>query len=356
MARRTHELCQYLTDTYDGDAAKVWKGVERVIEAFKSADKYVFSVPMWNFGIPWRLKQYIDILVQPGSTFRYDEEGYRGLVTGKRAFLAYARGGEYGAPEAAAPEAANGPKAAPAVGEGVEEGEAGEGAEGAPKKKPPTLFELLEMGGWVMYPIYACSILALAFGIERAISLRRRRVVPPEFVENVRDLASARPLDKEKMQTYCLAHPSPISRIFHVAVKRLHRPLPEVEKSIEDAGAKEVRLMKRNCRVLSGIVYIAPLLGLLGTVLGMIQCFTDVSTGGALGQATKLAEGIYQALVTTAAGLTVAIPTAVVHLMFLAKIEKLVAEMDELTLEFVETIAEEGDQGAGKAKAETANV
>ena len=73
-----------------------WKAVEAVIDEFKSADKYVMAVPMWNFGIPYRLKQYIDILVQPGYTFSYTpEEGYKGLVTGKPIFIAYARGGEY---------------------------------------------------------------------------------------------------------------------------------------------------------------------------------------------------------------------------------------------------------------------
>ena len=73
-----------------------WKAVEAIIEEFKSADKYVMAVPMWNFGIPYRLKHYIDIIVQPGYTFSYTpEEGYRGLVTGKPVFVAYARGGEY---------------------------------------------------------------------------------------------------------------------------------------------------------------------------------------------------------------------------------------------------------------------
>ncbi len=79
---------------------EAWKAVEAVVEEFKSADKYVMAVPMWNFGIPYRLKQYIDILVQPGYTFSFSpEEGYKGLVVGKPMFIAYARGGEYSAPE-----------------------------------------------------------------------------------------------------------------------------------------------------------------------------------------------------------------------------------------------------------------
>lgn len=74
---------------------KAWDGVKHIIEEFKAADKYVFALPMWNFGIPWRLKQYIDLLVQPGLTFTYDAAGYHGLVTGKPVFASYARGGEY---------------------------------------------------------------------------------------------------------------------------------------------------------------------------------------------------------------------------------------------------------------------
>lgn len=81
---------------HSDEEMRAWKNIERVIEQFTSADKYVFAVPMWNFGIPYRLKQYIDVLVQPGYTFSYSEEkGYQGLVVGKPALVVYARGGEY---------------------------------------------------------------------------------------------------------------------------------------------------------------------------------------------------------------------------------------------------------------------
>ena len=220
-----------------------------------------------------------------------------------------------------------------------------EGAE-AQGQAPPTVFELLEKGGPVMYPIYLCSFLMVAFAIERAVSLRRGKVLPADFVRNLRGLTSAQPLDKDKILTYCQANASPIARIFRSAVKRLHRPLPEIEKTIEDAGAKEVRLLKRNTRVLAGVASVAPLLGLLGTVLGMISAFKDISMGEALGKADILASGIYEALVTTAAGLTVAIPSLVLYLVFVARIDKLVAEMDDLTLEFVETIEEGGHLAA----------
>jgi biopolymer transport protein ExbB len=182
--------------------------------------------------------------------------------------------------------------------------------------------------------------LTVTFAIERAFSLRRRRVLPPSFARDLRRLLARRPLDPDAILKYCTEHPSPAARLFRTAVKRIQRPLPEVEKAIEDAGAKEARLLRRNTRVLFGVASVAPLLGLLGTVLGMISAFRDISGGEALGKADVLASGIYEALVTTAAGLTVAIPSLVLGLLFNAKIEKLVVRLDDLALEFVDALVE----------------
>ena len=249
----------------------------------------------------------------------------------------------------ASPVAAAAPDAAPAAAPAdvpAPGAPAAEPPKMTPRREPMTVLELLQAGGPVMYPIYGCSILMVAFAVERAASLRRGRVLPPDFVLNLRSLVAARPIDRVKVQDYCRAHISPVARIFQAAVKRLHRPLAEIEKTIEDAGAKEVMLLRRNGRVLAGVASVAPLLGLLGTVLGMIQAFQEISMGEGLGKAELLAAGIYQALVTTAAGLTVAIPALVLYLMFNAKIEKLVSDMDTLTLEFIETLDEEGRRQA----------
>jgi len=216
-------------------------------------------------------------------------------------------------------------------------------AEPEDANEPPTVWELLQAGGPLMYPIYFCSFLVVAFAIERAISLRRSRILPTTFVRNLRDLVATRPIDSEKIKTYCQANPSPISRIFQTAIKRLHRPLPEIEKAIEDAGAKEVRGLRRYTRVLSGVASVAPLLGLLGTVLGMIGAFQEMGSGKALGSEAgeALAGNIYEALVTTASGLSVAIPSLVLYLIIISRIERLVAEMDDLTMEFVENLEDE---------------
>ncbi len=157
-------------------------------------------------------------------------------------------------------------------------------------------------------------------------------------------MAGERPLDREKILMYCTAEPSPVSRVIQAAVKRLGRPLPEIEKSVEDAGAKEVRGLRRNCRVLSGVATIAPMLGLLGTVAGMIRCFMELSAGDGLARSEHLAAGIYQALVTTGAGLVIAIPAAVAYMMCTARIERLVGELDEVASEFIETTTAPEDE------------
>jgi biopolymer transport protein ExbB len=244
-----------------------------------------------------------------------------------------------GAPaEAPAPEA-DGPPAGEAP---------GEEAEGDDGDDPPTVWELLQAGGPLMYPIYFCSFLMVTFAIERAISLRRRKIVPPDFVQNLRELVRTPPIDRDKVLTYCQANPSPISRIFQAAVKRLDRPLPDIEKSIEDAGAREVRDLRKYTRVLSGVASVAPLLGLLGTVLGMIGAFQEIGGGKPIGSGAgeALAENIYEALVTTASGLSVAIPSLVLYLIITSRIDRLVAEMDDLTMEFVEGLADEKQNAA----------
>jgi biopolymer transport protein ExbB len=241
------------------------------------------------------------------------------------------------APPPAAPEepAAEAPAAEGEAPEGEEDGEA-------------TVLDLLIDGGPLMIPIGFCSFLMVAFTIERALSLRRKRILPPDFVLNMRAMVANRPLERGKILDYCQAHPSPIARIFEAAVKRLHRPIPEIEKTIEDAGAKEVRGLRRNTRVLAGVASVAPLLGLLGTVLGMIGAFQELGSGQRLGAGAggALAENIHEALVTTAAGLSVAIPSLVIYLLILARIERLVAEMDDMTMEFVEAVAEREHQEA----------
>jgi len=205
-----------------------------------------------------------------------------------------------------------------------------------------TILELLQKGGPIMYPLYLCSIIMVAFGIERAISLRRRRILPRDIVEKIRKATSEvrGDMDSGKLLNEIERRENPISRVVKAGLRKADRTVPEIEKAIEDAGEKEAAVMRRNCRVLSIVASVSPLLGLLGTVLGMIKAFMTVAAREeALGRTELLAAGIYQALVTTATGLAIAIPALVLYYIYVEKVERLVSEIDDITIELVERMS-----------------
>jgi len=209
-----------------------------------------------------------------------------------------------------------------------------------------TILELLRRGGPLMYPLYLASFIMVAFGIERAFSLQRRRVLPPDVVQRVRDVCLRQhgPLDVQRLLDEFKDMPSPIVRVVRAGLRKAYRPAAEIEKAVEDAGAREAALMRRNCRVLSVIASVAPLLGLLGTVLGMIKAFMTVAAREeALGRTELLAAGIYQALVTTAAGLTVAIPMLVFYNYFVTRVDNMIVEMEISSSELVELLTRNRD-------------
>ncbi len=210
-----------------------------------------------------------------------------------------------------------------------------------------SLTDLLRKGGPLMYPLYLCSIVVVAFVIERSVRLRRAAILPPSVVERIRGIASNRQgtgLNPRELLVELQSHPSPIARVITAGLRRADRPLPELEKAIEDAGQREADTLRRGCRVLSIVSSVAPLLGLLGTVVGMIKAFMTVAAREeALGRTELLAGGIYQALVTTAAGLCVAIPALVLYFVFVEKVDRLVSEMDMISIDLVETLKARGE-------------
>ncbi len=209
----------------------------------------------------------------------------------------------------------------------------------------PTLVDLLNRGGALMYPLYLCSIVVVAFAIERAIRLRRAVILPSDIVEKIRNIPSHGPrLNPQALLAELKNHPSPIARVIIAGLRRVDRPLPELERAIEDAGQREADHLRRGCRVLSIIASISPLLGLLGTVFGMITAFMTVaSREDALGRTELLAGGIYQALVTTATGLSIAIPALVLYYLFTEKVDRLVSEMDDICIDLVENLKADGE-------------
>lgn len=203
------------------------------------------------------------------------------------------------------------------------------------------LWDIMRKGGILMWPIAACSVVMVAFVFERLISLRRGRVIPKPFVSRFMQQIREGQLDREQALLLCEQNGSPAAQIFAGAVRKWGRPAVEVEQGILDAGERATNSLRRYLRVLNTVYTLSPLLGLLGTVTGMIRAFNAVAVSDALGRPELLASGISEALLTTAAGLSVAIPALLCYLYFTSRVDHLVIEMDGLGQELVDMISAE---------------
>jgi len=193
-----------------------------------------------------------------------------------------------------------------------------------------SLIELLSKGGWVMLPLALCSLIAVAVVIERAIwGPRRARVIPKRIRSHIGELLSKRKF--EEIIGLCRADDSPVSRIVLAALENTRKPPHELREAIEMAGRKEASTLERYTGILGTIAAIAPLLGLLGTVFGMIKTFAVIRVEG-VGDANALAGGISEALLTTAAGLAIAIPSLVMYRYYLHMTKKRVLELEQIAL------------------------
>lgn len=220
----------------------------------------------------------------------------------------------------------------------------GAGSEPENVKKTPSLLQLFHDGGLMMYPIALCSFILTVFTFERLIHLRTGRVIPRPFVKRLIEQLQQQQIEKDEAIELCERNPSPIANILSAAVKKYGRSAVEVEQAVLDAGEREGNLLRRNMRLLNAISNVSPLLGLLGTVLGMIQAFNDIANAQAMGRPDLLAGGISQALLTTAAGLLVAIPAYLAYMFFLGRTDKLIMEMDMYAQRLTEVISAEGLQ------------
>ncbi len=219
------------------------------------------------------------------------------------------------------------------------------------------LLEVIREGGILMYPIGLCSFILCIFVFERAIMLRRGRVIPRPFVKRFMQQLSEGELDRDQALELCLKNRSPVSEVFAGAIKKWGRPSVEVEQAIIDAGERVTNGLRRYLRLLNGISTVSPLLGLLGTVFGMIQSFNAIAVADAMGRPEALASGISEALLTTAAGLTVAIPALIAYLFFIGRVDALVIELDALGQELVEIISAEAQaERSSRSKKSRTNV
>lgn len=191
-------------------------------------------------------------------------------------------------------------------------------------------------GGWAIMPILICSAVALAIILERFWSLRQNTVAPPELGEQVRTWARTRKLDPSHIDT--LSKNSPLGELLAAALSVRNRSREIIKERIEDAGRHVVYRLERYLNSLGTIALISPLLGLLGTVIGLIRMFLAVMVHG-IGNAQQMAGGIGEALVCTAAGLVVAVPAYIFHRHFRSRVSGLVVVMEKEAIALLDELA-----------------
>ncbi len=217
------------------------------------------------------------------------------------------------------------------------------GKAGAPAppahKAPETLLELIVAGGPLnigfLTVLGLFSLLALAVILERWANLTERKLIPPGFVLDLQGLVRRQEDSPKPFRDLCARYPSPIASILKAALLRAGRPVSEVEKAMEDVAARELGALRGRVRPLTVLSAVGPLVGLLGTAVGMILVFRTAASAEGTSKAALLAEGIYLKLETTVAGLIVAIPSVLFGAVFNAKSEKLMRKMDEILMETI---------------------
>ena len=197
------------------------------------------------------------------------------------------------------------------------------------------MFELLKAGGILMVPIVACSILALAIILERFWTLRASRVAPPQTINELWRWIKKKELNGRKLKA--LQGSSPLGRILAGGLLNAKHGREIMKESIEHEASQVIHDLERFLNPLGTVATITPLLGLLGTVIGMIKVFAEIQLAG-VGNAGNLAGGISEALITTAAGLSVAIPALISHRYFIRRVDELVVGMEQEAIKLVEVV------------------
>ena len=204
------------------------------------------------------------------------------------------------------------------------------------------LYQILIAGGPTLLPIYVASFILMLVVFERTVSLRRGRILPKHFVRRMLHQLQEGSIDRNEALLRCEENSSDIANVFAGALRKWGKPAVEVEQAVLDAGERTANYLRKYLRVINGVATVCPLLGLLGTVLGMMQAFNDISSSSAIGRPELLAGGISQALVSTAAGMFVAIPALIFYMYFVGRVDSLVMDIDAKGQELVSLISAEG--------------
>lgn len=224
---------------------------------------------------------------------------------------------------------------------GSESGAKPSRAEGATSIGRGSILRLFVQANPMLWPLGICSVVALGYALERLIALRRERVIPRDFVSRFLERLSSGKLDRDRAAELCKANDSPVARVFTMVVSYWGQPAATIRQALGYDAAGEVTDLKRNVRVLNGTATLAPLLGLLGTVVGMIQSFDAL--GGRVGTAKgeALAHGISLALVTTAMGLAIAVVSVAAYYYLLNRVDLLVRDLDDNARKVIDLVSAE---------------
>ena len=197
------------------------------------------------------------------------------------------------------------------------------------------MFEIVQAGGWLMLPIIACSVCAAAIILERLWTLQNTRVVPAGLTRQVWQWVTKDQLNHKHINS--IHQSSPLGQILAAGLTNREKDRDTMKESIQDTGRHVVHEMERYLNTLGTIAAISPLLGLLGTVIGMVQVFAAITTHG-VGNPAVLADGISQALITTAAGLSVAIPALIGYRYLRGRVDVLVVQMEKEAMKFAKAL------------------
>jgi len=204
--------------------------------------------------------------------------------------------------------------------------------------------DYMQRGGPLMWLILFCSVVAVAIFAERLLYFHRASIHVGEFLRGLANLIERRNI-AEALQE-CAGAPGPVARVLHAALLRHDESRAELREIVQEAGQLEVPKLERNLAVLSTIAFVTPLIGLLGTIVGLIEAFVAISTHNGYASSTDISSGVYQSLLTTAAGLAVAIPTSVAYSYLSSRVNSFLHDMERAGVEIVHLLTEKRGGGA----------
>lgn len=201
-----------------------------------------------------------------------------------------------------------------------------------------SVLELLKSGGPLMYPLYVLSVIAIYIFIERIFAMRKASKEDINFMNQIKDFITNGKIDAAK--SLCVATDSPYARMIEKGVQRIGKPLHDISAAIENVGKLEVFKLEKGIAILATIAGAAPMIGFLGTVTGMIETFHAMYSAGNSVEISQLAGGIYQALVTTVAGLGIGIPAYICYNILVSRVQKIINKMEATVIEFIDILHE----------------